>query len=119
MERKSSGETSTSSSFTMTATSVTLREEEETKAVKTFKMRQGRHASFSAKKSGTVHVLDLEAAVAARDELLGALRRQIDSLPERGIDAELRRKLSAPDRDLVEALRRGEIRLVRVEWLLR
>ena len=59
MERKSSGETSTSSSFTMTTTSVTLREEEETKAVKTFKMRQGRHASFSAKKSGTVHVLEV------------------------------------------------------------
>ena len=60
MERKSSGETSTSSSFTMTTTSVTLREDkEETKAVKTFKMRQGRHASFSAKKSGTVHVLEV------------------------------------------------------------
>jgi len=63
MERKSSGETSTSSSFTtMTTTSVTLREEEEeeeeSKAVKTFKMRKGRHASFSAKKSGTVHVLE-------------------------------------------------------------
>lgn len=61
MERKSSGETSTSSSFTtMTTTSVTLREgEEESKAVKTFKMRKGRHASFSAKKSGTVHVLEV------------------------------------------------------------
>ena len=61
MERKSSGETSTtSSSFTtIQTTSVTLREEEDSKAVKTFKMRQGRHASFSAKKSGTVHVLEV------------------------------------------------------------
>ena len=61
MERKSSGETSTtSSSSTIQTTSVTLREEEEdSKAVKTFKMRKGRHASFSAKKSGTVHVLEV------------------------------------------------------------
>jgi len=61
MERKSSGETSTtSSSFTtIQTTSVALREEEDSKAVKTFKMRKGRHASFSAKKSGTVHVLEV------------------------------------------------------------
>ena len=61
MERKSSGETSTtSSSSTIPTTSVTLREDkEDSKAVKTFKMRKGRHASFSAKKSGTVHVLEV------------------------------------------------------------
>ena len=61
MERKSSGETSTtSSSSTIQTTSVTSGEKKKkkTEAVKTFKLRKGTTRLFSAKKSGTVDVLE-------------------------------------------------------------
>ena len=55
MERNS-GETSTSSGAERGGSLLVV--SEETEAVKRFKLRPGRHASFSAKKSGTVDVLE-------------------------------------------------------------
>ena len=75
--------------------------------------------------SGKEHVFDLtdeassDSSVATRDSLHAALKKQLGAQPKRGVlDKELLRVLCSSDHDkLVNAVQRGDIRLLNPAWL--